>query len=302
MIDKKVLLAIVLLLFFSLGIIDMVKADCDPSWRNLEWKNYVRDQLNSKLLNTGLSRNEAVLNALITQSYANLITNDNELNELNLIGYFYSHASFHLGRIARYRYWPKSDQRGIEDKKQITGRTLRRILSINSSFASKKLMHYSENLYYHLAWSLVAYKKCGLKYTLARVQDENLYKFYQSSSWATKLEAFVTYEQSFLQGNLYRDSWVAPLVKARVIDEMRWIPFPGERGQNFKQWCELSKCRKSSYNLALRIQFDTETLLAEREKIENQGFFYRYNSSSVLERNQYFIELLNANPRTRYNY
>ncbi|MAZ48649.1 MAG: hypothetical protein CME65_08795 [Halobacteriovoraceae bacterium] len=292
MIDKKVLLAIVLLLFFSLGIIDMVKADCDPTWTKIEWKNYIRNQLDSKVSNSGLKNNEAVLNALITESYANLISEENELNELNLIGYFYSHASFHLGRIARYRFWPKGDQRGVEDKNQITGRALRRILSINSSFASKKLMHYSEKLYYHLTWSLVAYKECGLEYTLARVRDENLYEFYQSSFWPIKLEAFVTYEQSFLQENLYQDNWVAPLVKLGVIDEMRWIPFPGERGQNFKQWCELSKCRKSSFDLALRIKFDTETLLKEVERIEDQGFFYRYNSSSVLENNRYFISLI----------
>ena len=296
MIDRKLLIAFIILIFSALGLIDMVRAEtgyrCDSSFSEREWKEYSRQQLFKKLQDRHLDlNNESLLNAMITESYFDLMDGTDELNELNLIGYFYSHASFHLGRIARYRFWPRGDEIGISDKGLITGRSLRRILRINSSFASKKLMQYSESLYYHLSWPLTAVKKCGLESTLPLIEDQNLKDFFVGETMEDKFRSFVTYEQSYLQKTLYSDGWIAPMVKIGTIDEMRWIPFADEQPENYRQWCKRTNCGKTSFDLNVRIKFDTKTLLNEWRLLKQSGLSYRLRSSSAFKVNDHYLAI-----------
>lgn len=298
--DRKLLLVFMLMLFFALGLIDLAKAEnpsCDPEWQREDWIQYSRTELENKLSKWNEApANDAVLNSYITKSYFELMDGAGQLNELNLIGYFYSHASFHLGRIARYRFWISGDLVGEKDKSLITGKALNRILRINSSFAAKKLMKYSEDLYHYLSWSLYALKYCGRSYTLSKIEDPNLKAFYQSNLWERKLASFIRYEQSYLQDTLYRDIWVAPMVQRGFIDEMRWIPFPTDldRQISFKTWCQQMDCQKSSYNLELRIQFDLEALKTELQVLREKGLGYQINRSYIYETNDYFLSTLSS--------
>ena len=295
--DRKFLIACILFIFCAFGFIDLVSANtqnfCQNEYTEKEWKLIAKKNLAAKLESYQLDRkNESILNAMITESYSDLMDESESLNELNLIGYFYSHASFHLGRIARYRYWDRDDEVGNADKELITGRRLRGILKINSSFASKKLMYYSEQLYYHLSWSLIAMKLCGKNYVLERINNKDLKDFYESSRIEEKLKSFVRFEQTYLQKTLYRDRWVAPMVRLGTIDEMRWIPFANELSENFKQWCQRRGCRKTSFDLESRINFDTETLLREWNFLLNYGLENRLSQSPIFAVNNYFIELM----------
>lgn len=279
-----------IILFIYLGVVSQVYASCSLENGREFWKSFALRELNASINSLLIkSRDEAVLNSVITQKYYELNDGTNALNRLNLISYIYSHASFHLGRIPRYRFWKKGDKYGIEDMKLIKGKGLRRLLKLNSTLASRNLMKYSKDLFLQLTWSLYAFKECGIHYTRSIVDDENLREFYQENDLKLMMNAFIRYEQTYLQGTLYSNFYLRPMIKTGLIDEMRWIPFAGEEWQSFRHWCHEMHCGSSSYHLGNRIKFDQTSIGHEIDLLEQYGLADRWNESYILFFNNYFL-------------
>lgn len=262
-------------------------SQCDFESKD-EWVKLL--QANIDDLKEQYSKSPAITNAIITKEYAQLMKSNER--RIRIIGYFYSEASFHLGRITRYKQWPQESERRNEDHSKIRGRRLKVLLNISPNLISSKLMHYSEQLFYELFWSLLAYDICGELYTLNLIKNENLKKFYLEKDPNIAFKYFLSFEQTYLQNTLYRDLWVRPIMKAGVVDKMRWISFPNLDGSlNFKSWCKENKCRTSSFNLNNRILFDLYTLQIELNKINSDGLNNRIQLSNSLEINQEFLDL-----------
>tara|TARA_B100001971_G_scaffold84647_1_gene78234 strand:+ start:346375 stop:347220 length:846 start_codon:yes stop_codon:yes gene_type:complete len=230
----------------------------------------------------------SVKNALITKEYAKLMNSDNP--KIQLIGYFYSEASFHLGRITRFKQWPSGSEYAEDDQKFITGIRLRTLLRISPDLIAAKLMAYSESLFYELYWSLIARDLCGRDYVLNIINNEHLATFHTESDSFRATQAFLRYEQTYLQNTLYQDLWVKPMMKLGTVDSMRWISFPGLIGRiNFKSWCQKTGCGSTSYHLENRINFDLYILSREIEVIEKVGFDKRVDQSQSLFINEAYL-------------
>lgn len=253
-----------------------------------DWINAKKQDLELKKANYRSA--PSTTNALITNEYASLMYS--QYRKTRLVGYFYSEASFHLGRITRYNEWPLFNDRRFPDRKKINGIALNTLLNTTPGFMSSKLMYYSEKLFYELYWSFHAYQCCGHDYTLSLIQDENLRAFYEEDDPDVAFKYFLTYEQTYLQNTLYRDVLIRPSIKAGIVDKMRWISFPGLDGSmNFEYWCRERNCGTSSFDLENRIRFDLYVLQNELNIIQSMGFIQRLEMSNSLEINAEFLKL-----------
>lgn len=279
-----------LFLMTCLGLVFHAQAECHLENSRAFWKSYAIQELNFSIESLPIkSRDEAILNSVITQKYFDLNDGTNSLNRLNLISYIYSHASFHLGRIPRYRFWKRDDEYGTEDKKLIKGRSLRTLLRLNSTLASRNLMKYSRDLFLELTWSLYALRECGINYVRSIVQDQNLLQFYQANDPKLMMYSFIRYEQTYLQKTLYSNFYLRPMIKTGLIDEMRWIPFAGVEWPSFRKWCQDNHCGSTSYQLENRINFDQQSIGHEIDLLESYGLESRWNQSYILFVNNYFL-------------
>lgn len=275
---------LVLIILFS---INLRAFNCSYSDKS-EWIESLEFQIQQEKAKYKIS--PAVLNAIITQKYASLMQSDNE--RTRLVGYFYHEASFHLGRITRFNKWPFDHPLREQDRSFIKGKRLKLLLNVSPHMISSKLMHYSEKLFYELFWSFHALELCGKSYVISLINDENLKLFHSGPDPKIAFKYFLTYEQTYLQNTLYRDIFVRPIMKAGVVDQMRWISFPDIDGSlNFQSWCSKVNCNTSSFNLKNRILFDLTVLQNELNQIIELGFNERTQKSESLSINQEFLSL-----------
>ncbi|MBD64658.1 MAG: hypothetical protein CME62_05600 [Halobacteriovoraceae bacterium] len=279
--------------FLSTAVFSADSKLCIPEHQNKEfWINQAIIKLEDKLQTHNLVPNPHNTNYTITELYSELRDETHELNNHNLISYIYTHASFHLGRITRYPYWPKKNQLAKQDKALIFGKSLNLLLKVQAKKIAENLMLYSEDLFYQLYWPLLGEKNCGAKFMLSFIQDDHLKLFFTSEDPKEKMKNFITFEQTYLQETMYESSLIKPIVKLGTIDKMRWIPFAGKIWPNFHSWCESVRCRNTSYDLNDRISYDFFSISSEIDHILKEGLEQRWKLSQALFVNNAFLKLL----------
>lgn len=214
--------------------------------------------------------NHVLQNSFVTLSYLELFNIPSKSPLSSFMGYVYANGSHHLGRLVRYTKWPSNHPFKKDDQKLVQGLALKLIAQNASHELSRRLMHHSFNLYKTLAWSLASAHLCGKDYTLEIVSDPDLLDAFNSSSSEEFIRSFVTYEQSYLQTTMYSDFLIGTAAKGKVLDEMRFISFNGEKQQSFMEWCKQHSCKTSSFNLENRIEFDTSTIVKELKLTSNR--------------------------------
>ncbi len=198
----------------------------------------------------------ATVNAAVTMSYLALFRTRTRSPAAAFLSYVYANASHHLGRLVRFTTWPAEHPLAARDRELVKGTALRRLAETAPGALSPRLMRYSLDLYKELAWALDAAVTCGDAAARALVPDEHRRSAFAAESVADFLRHFIAFEQTYLQGKMYRDVLIAAAARARVLDEMRFISFDGEEHLSFRAWCDRRDCGTSSYDLANRIAFD----------------------------------------------
>lgn len=230
------------------------------AFRNeLYWRNLVTAKITKEINN----RAEVVQNALVSLSYLELFQVNSRYNPARFMGYVYANASHHLGRLIRYNKWPEKHPLAKDDKKLVKGIALRIAAGTASHELSSRLMSHSLVLYKELSWSLASATLCGPEYALSIVHDQNLVDAYRSESILDFVSSFITYEQTFLQENMYSDFLIGSAARSKILDEMRFISFNGEEHPAFAQWCEAKRCETSSFDLPNRIAYDIHAVREE---------------------------------------
>ena len=229
---------------------------------------------------------DVLKNQLVTQSYLEFSLRSQ--GQESSMTYVYANASHHLGRLIRYHYWERFPHESIgqEDRSYISGELLGTAVRNVPRFLAKTLMAHSLFLYKTLSWSLGASVICGqdaaarmLKSTTnkqvlsqifphypPRKQKElmnRLRKAFTAKTPAEFISGFVAFEQAYLQDTMYAAPEVSLPSSLGILDKMRFIPFNGERGLSYYDWCKALKCRKTSFNLEHRILFDQTVILKE---------------------------------------
>lgn len=223
------------------------------------WRALTKNKINELTLN----RSYAAVNSYISKSYLEIFNKTPKVNGVKYMSYIYSNASHHLGRLVRYHAWPEDHPLKEIDRSFIEGAALRAINQVANAKLSTKLMHYSKDLYQELSWSLTAAGLCGVDYTLDMVKDPYLIKAYRAKTIPEFVEAFVSYEQTYLHYKMYQDLEIKIPAKITVLDNMRYMSFNGEKHPSFAEWCKKRYCGTSSYNLENRIRYDIWAILGE---------------------------------------
>ena len=223
------------------------------------WRELMAKKIDSLILHKSL----AAQNGLVSLSYLELYELRHEDRSSSFMSYVYANASHHLGRLVRFKEWPHDHELKKRDQELVKGPVLRLAAGTLSQELSSRLMKHSLNLYKELSWSLGASELCGSEYVRAITEDEHLRRAFESHSDSDFIKAFVTYEQSYLQETMYKDFLIGQSARSGMLDEMRFITFNGEENTSFKKWCDLNKCRTSSYDLGHRTQFDVWSIVKE---------------------------------------
>lgn len=251
------------------------QALCDSPEAHSEafWRNLVEAKINSLIQNGP----ETVQNSFVSLSYLELFRLSRHKPSA-FMGYVYSNASHHLGRLVRFTKWPENHPLRKDDQKLVKGLALRVAAGTVNGELSKRLMLHSLRLYKELAWSLASAGLCGSHFTLSIVTDANLQDAFSAISIADFVRPFVTYEQTFLQKTMYSDFLIGSSARAKMLDEMRFISFNGEEHPAFANWCAETNCKTSSFDLENRIEFDVWSIESEleigrgyEERIKNAG-------------------------------
>ena len=223
------------------------------------WKGLMSNRI-EQLTN---GKSETAKNSFITNSYQELFKKTDKMNGPKFMSYIYTNASNHLGRLVRFNEWPSGHVLESWDNSFVEGTTLRNLARTTNFMLAPKLMHHSLNLYKELSWSLGAASMCGLNYTKSIVQDRYLVNAFNSTDITGFVKSYVAFEQSFLQREMYVEFMIKIPTKSYVLDQMRYMPFNGQKHTNFAQWCENTNCSTSSYDLENRIRFDVWAILTE---------------------------------------
>lgn len=226
-------------------------------------ENFWRALTKIKMNKLSHDRSPTAANSFVTKSYLEIFRHTPKINGVKYMGYIYANASHHLGRLVRYNAWPENHPLKEKDRSYVEGPTLRTMALVANTKLSSKLMNYSKDLYQELSWSLLSASLCGLEYTQKMVRDRNLIKAYTATTISDFVEAFVTYEQTYLHKTMYQDLEIKIPAKAMILDNMRYMTFNGERHVNFFEWCRMNSCNTSSYNLENRIRYDVWAILSE---------------------------------------
>ncbi len=234
---------------------------CERSESKTEafWRNRVDDRILA--LTRGQSPQTA--NATITMSYLELFRAPSRSKAASFMGYVYANASHHLGRLVRFSAWPERHPLKDRDRELVKGSTLRFLSEAMPGELSTRLMFYSLDLYRELAWSLSAAAACGNAYAAGLVSDPALSAAFTSSSTEDFVQSFIHFEQTYLQGKMYRDLLIGTAARARVLDQMRFVSFNGEEQLSFDAWCSRRDCQTSSFDLKNRVAFDVSAVLDE---------------------------------------
>ncbi len=225
------------------------------------WRKLLSEQI-EKQIN---SRSEVVQNSFVSLSYLELFKLSQNDEAIKFMAYVYANASHHLGRLVRYNQWPKDHPERSIDRSLIKGPVLRILAGNSGTILSKKLMHYSLDLYKELIWSLASASLCGREYTLSLLENQDLSMAFGSDDLNQFVANFVSHEQSYLQKGMYQDFLIGSFAKTGGLDEMRYISFNGEVHTSFKTWAEEGHLRTTSFDLSRRIQFDVESILNEKD-------------------------------------
>ncbi len=232
----------------------------NPAFKNERfWKGLMSNRIEQ--LTHGKS--DTAKNAFITNSYQELFNKNDKMNGPKFMGYIYTNASNHLGRLVRFNSWPAGHSLESWDNSFVEGTTLRNLARTTNFMLAPKLMHHSLNLYKELSWSLGSATMCGMNYTKTIVQDRYLLNAFNSTDITGFVRSFVAYEQSYLQREMYAELMIKVPTKAHVLDEMRYMPFNGQKRTSFAEWCENTNCGTSSYDLENRIRYDVWAMLIE---------------------------------------
>jgi hypothetical protein len=210
-------------------------------------------------------------NMLVTQSYLHFFQSQN--HHVSFMGYVYAHASHHLGRLVRYKFWEQvadsSDWKKL-DYSLIQGRSLERTVATFPKLLSTRLMDFSLDLYKTLATQLSILDSCGAAFAFRLTEDPHLKLAYTSHSLSDFMRHFVAYEQSYLQKTMYAQLDIMTATKSGMLDPMRFIPFNGERTISFAEWKEHEGLKGTSFDLTQRIRFDQMVINFELRETENQ--------------------------------
>lgn len=263
----KITLIFIHILFYS---IQSYGNECfNPQFKNQKyWFQKISTKIDDRVQYRKKQKPKLDLNVIknleITKSYTEFFQAQESRSEFTqLFGYVYANASHHLGRLVRYHHWPSKSELGKKDKELIEGSLLKLANNISPKYLSKRLMFHSFSLYKYLAWSIEAAKTCGDEYVVDIASDPNLKAAFQAKDTKQFLNHFVTYEQSFLQETLFSEFLIKLVSQNGILDKMRTITFNGQDNTNFKQWCKVSKCKTTSYNLKNRIKFDLFIIFKE---------------------------------------
>lgn len=253
----------------------------------LYWRNLVGTQITTQINN----RAQVIQNALVSLSYLELFQMNSNYNPARYMGYIYANASHHLGRLIRYNKWPEKHPFAKDDRKLVKGLALRIAAGTASQELSARLMSHSLILYKELSWSLAAASLCGPQYTQSIVQDKNLQEAYKAETIVDFIAPFVTYEQTFLQENMYSDWIIGNAAKSKMLDEMRFISFNGEEHAAFASWCESRTCETSSFDLRNRISYDVYTIKEELKLLARrmESLKKRVNNARIISTAEVFL-------------
>lgn len=252
------------------------------------WRSLTDDKISSLISH----RSEVIQNSYVNLSYLELFQLPSEYTPVRFMGYVYANASHHLGRLVRYGQWPETHPDRLSDQSLVKGKLLQIIAASASHELSKRLMLHSLNLYKELAWSLASASLCGNSYTLKMVDDADLIDAFSSETTPEFLQAFVSFEQRYLQQHMYQDFTIGHAARGKILDEMRFISFDGKEQVSFKTWCESIKCKTSSFDLHNRIQFDIQSIFEEFEltKSNYRVMRERINRTRILPIARFFQE------------
>lgn len=233
------------------------------SKKEFHQESFWRQMIEKKISDLIQDGPETVQNSYVSLSYLELFKINSAYAPSKFMGYVYANGSHHLGRLIRFRKWPKDHPLRKADQNLVKGDALRLAVQAASNTLAKELMSHSLNLYKELSWSLGASALCGQNYAEAMVKDPNLLKAYKAVSIDEFISPFVTFEQTYLQKNMYSDFLIGSSAKLKMLDEMRFISFNGEEMESFKFWCQKKKCEASSFDLTQRILFDVDAIKKE---------------------------------------
>src|SRR5690606_25591872 len=138
----------------------------------------------------------------------------------------------------RYNKWPENHPLKNWDLSFVEGQHLRGLAQSTNYSLSPMLMKHSVNLYKEIAWPFASASMCGMNYTKAIVKDKNLIKAFASKALSDFVRYYVTYEQTYLQSAMYEEFLIKLSAKSTVLDQMRYMPFNGQKQTNFYEWCE----------------------------------------------------------------
>jgi len=226
-------------------------------------QSFWRSLMGNKINELTKDRPASAQNSLVTQSYLEIFRKTPQMNGVKFMAYVYANASHHLGRLVRYNAWPNNHPQKEKDRSFVEGPALRALTRVANSQLAPKLMYHSLELYKELSWSLASASLCGTDYTLDLVRDPNLSNAFKATSIPSFIKSFVAFEQTFLHVTMYQVLEIKIPAMATILDQMRYMTFNGEAHPSFAQWCKVTDCRTSSYDLENRIRFDVWAITNE---------------------------------------
>lgn len=215
---------------------------------------------------------QVMRNLLVTRAYLEFFKTASNSN-VRLMGYVYAHASHHLGRLVRYKYWSQiaeSHEWKKLDYSLIQGRALERTVATFPQLLATRLMDFSLDLYKTLATQLTILETCGPTFAARITDNSQLTLAFGSNSPAEFMRHFVAFEQSYLQKTMYAQLDIMTATKSGMLDPMRFIPFNGERTISFAEWREHEGLKGTSFDLTQRIRFDQMVIHFELNETENR--------------------------------
>ena len=251
------------------------------------WRNLIDHKI-TDLIGNGSA---VIQNAWVNLSYLELYRMGKD-SSAGFMGYVYANGSHHLGRLVRFNKWPKEHPLKDSDRALVKGTALRLVARAASHELSRRLMLHSLRLYKELAWSMASAVLCGNDYALSIVSHSDLKQAFMARSKAEFITPFVTYEQSYLQENMYSDWLIGGSARAGVLDEMRFISFNGESQVSFHEWCREKSCPTTSLDLDNRIEFDTYSIMRELDSTQgkSESLNVRLQQAKIIETAVYFLQ------------
>jgi hypothetical protein len=262
------------------------------STREFQNELFWRKLINNKISALTEESSQIIHNSYVSLSYLEFFKLHGQYPPAAFAGYVYANASHHLGRLIRFKQWPKDHILKENDRKLVKGVALRAAAGLASQELSERLMHHSLSLYKELAWSLASASLCGPEYTRRIVKDVNLREAYAADTISDFILPFITYEQTYLQETMYNEWIIANTARWGILDEMRFISFNGQENLSFKAWCELTDCKTSSYNLKNRITFDSVSIKNELKLLllREESLLQRSKRAKIEETAEVFIK------------